>query len=98
MVTPAHTSPPSRIGTTKACTPSALTADLELGEDHGQVGVHRGVADVVLPRVLAGRLDTNSWASASYVATVPSAWTLDPWPVSVIAKQPMVSPVMSLAR
>ena len=34
----------------------ALAADLELGEDHGELGVHRGVADVVLPRVLAGRL------------------------------------------
>ena len=33
-----------------------LTADLELGEDDRELGVHRGVADVVLPRVLAGRL------------------------------------------
>ncbi len=36
---------------------------------------------------------TNSPASASYVATVPSACTLEPWPVSVIAKQPISFPV-----
>ena len=41
---------------------------------------------------------TNSSASASYVATVPRACTLEPWPVSVIAKQPIVRPVTRSAR
>ena len=41
---------------------------------------------------------TNSPASASYVATVPSACTLEPWPVSVIAKQPISFPVTRSGR
>ena len=45
------------MGTTNACTPWTRATDLELGEDHRHLGVHRGVADVVLPRVLASRGD-----------------------------------------
>jgi Uma2 family endonuclease len=32
------------------------------------------------------------------VAVVPSAWTFDPWPVSVIAKQPSNRPPTASAR
>ncbi len=41
---------------------------------------------------------TNSWAAASYRATVPSACTLEPCPVSVIAKQPISFPVIRSGR
>ena len=37
---------------------------------------------------------TNSCVATSYVATVPSACTLEPCPVSVIAKQPISLPVI----
>jgi len=39
-----------------------------------------------------GVLITNSCVSGSYVAVVPIACTLEPWPVSVIAKQPISRP------
>ena len=99
MVTPAQTWPTVADRDDEGVHALALPAHVELGEDDGDVGVHRGVADVVLPGVVAGRLhDELLRSSASYVATVPSAWTLEPCPVSVIAKQPMSSPVISLAR
>ena len=61
--TPAQGLPSSRIGTTNACTPSDVAADLELREDDRDLGVLRGVADVVLARLVAGVVITNSWVA-----------------------------------
>ena len=67
-----------------------------------QLGTERH-HEAYLARLVTGELMgcfvmTNSPVSASYVAVVPRAWTLEPWPVSVIAKQPISSPVTRRAR
>ena len=90
--TPSAGSPPSsRMGTTSACTPRSWPPTTSWQNTAATVPSQAALPIHSLRAHSSGVWITNSSASGSYVAVVRRSCTLEPWPSSVMAKQPSSS-------